>query len=194
MRKSVVVALSLAFALAPAAVQGQTDLLGDKDCFGTGDVCLEDGVTWLPGAWGSEVQGPGDPVWSDIASRSAVPLGWTHSIGAGSYSAASVAFRTLGLGDIAGPYDVFADGVKIGEIPLDGTGHILVETFSFAIDPLALADGFVDISIGFFDTADLWAIDYSELSYTAAVPEPASILLMASGFLGLVGVRVRRRS
>ena len=191
MRKSVVLAFSL-FALVPMAVQGQSDLLGDKDCFGTGDACLEDGVTWLSGAWGSVTQDGSDPSWQDIVINTSSTQSWTHT-SVGTVTAATLTFRTAGIADIAGPYDVFVDGVSVGQMPFDASSHVLVETFSFAIDPLALADGVILVSFT-PDLSDSWAIDYSELTYTAAVPEPASILLMASGFLGLVGVRVRRRS
>ena len=96
---------------------------------------------------------------------------------------------TAGIADIAGPYDVSVDGVKVGEMPLDGFGHILAETFTFAIDPLALLDGMATVTIGFTDTSDLWAIDYSEIT-ASKVPTPATIALFG---LGLIAVGFARR-
>ena len=193
MRGSVFGGILLALFLVPTALQGQSDLLGDKDCFGTGGPCVEDGVTWLPGGAPSVTQGPGDPVWQDIVQNTSSTTSWSHFVTPGSYSSASLIFRTAGIADVTGPYDVFVDGVSVGQMPWDQASHFLVETFTFILDPLSHADGQIDVSFT-SQSADGWAIDYSELVYSASVPEPGSMLLMATGLFGLVGVRARRRS
>ena len=161
-----------------------TDLLGDKDCFGTGGACVEDGVTWLPGAWGSETATASDPLFTDRVINTSATQSWTHTVAAGSYSSASVVIRTAGIADIRGPYGVFVDGILAGSIPFDASlGHILVETFTFGFDPTLLSDGSALVSFT-PDVADSWAIDYSELT-AMSVPEPATLALLGAGLAGL---------
>ncbi|WP_425038529.1 VPLPA-CTERM sorting domain-containing protein [Primorskyibacter sp. S187A] len=180
-------------ATAGAASAATVDLIGDKDCFGTNDVCVEDGTTWLPGGWSAVTQDGLDPTFMDITTNGG-SASWTHSYAAGTYSSASLSFRTAGIADIAGPYDVLVDGVKVGEMPLDGSGHILVETFTFAVDTALVNDGAATVSF-VVDGVDTWAIDYSELTLgmtTAPVPLPAGLPLLLAGLGGLA--LVRRRS
>lgn len=180
--------LGSAIAAMPAIASAATvDLVGDKDCFGTGGACVEDGSTWIPGLWGGISADGSDPFPTDRAYNTDDEISWTHSFGAGSYSSASVSFLTAGIADIRGPYDVFADGVKIGEMPLDGFGHILAETFSFSFDTALAADGSVTFSFT-PGAADTWAIDFSEVTLgdgMTAVPLPASALLLLGGLAGL---------
>jgi hypothetical protein len=182
--------VGLAFLLpAGAFAVPMTDLIGDKDCFGTLGACVEDGVTWLPGAWPSVTQGVGDPPFTDKHFNTSTTQMWTHTVGAGAYTSALLTFRTAGIADIAGPYGVFVDGVLVGQMPLDGFGHILVETFSFAFNPALLLDGAAVVSFT-PGSSDTWAIDYSELTYT--VPEPASAGLLGLGIAGLGWLRRRK--
>lgn len=166
-----------------------TSLYGDKDCFGTGGACVEDGSTWLPGGWGAVTQTATDPVWTDKGYSGATAQ-WTHSFAAGSYSSASITIKTLGMADIYGPYDVLVDGVVVGSMPLDGFGHILVDTFTFGLDVLLLADGLLDVSISTV-TGDLWAIDYSEVTAEmgdlSPVPVPAAVWLFGTALAGFAG-------
>ncbi|MFT4151126.1 MAG: VPLPA-CTERM sorting domain-containing protein [Paracoccaceae bacterium] len=171
-----------------------TSTVGDKDCFGTNDACVEDGATWLPGGWGSLVQTGSDPSFTDVITNTASTVSWVHSFAAGAYTAASLVLRTAGIADIAGPYGIYVDGILVGEMPLDGYGHILVETFSFSFDPSLASDG--SLTISFTPSwSDSWAIDYSEVTLStgsAAVPVPAAGLLLA-GAIGLGAAVSRRR-
>ena len=166
-----------------------TSLYGDKDCFGTGGSCVEDGVTWVAGLWGGIVADASDPIWTDRHYFSGETATWTHTLAAGTYTSASLSFLTAGIADIAGPYDVFVDGVLVGQMPYDGPGHILPETFTFGFDASLLSDGMATVSFT-TDSGDSWAVDYAEIIAEADVPEPAILALMG---LGLVGIGFSRR-
>lgn len=180
----------LAFALPMAAAQATpvTSLVGDKDCFGTSGVCTE-GV-WLPGGWSIFATGT-DPSFTDRVMNTSATQSWTHSLAAGAYSSATLSFRTAGIADITGPYTVYVDGFAVGVLPLDGYGHIEVQTFSFNINPLLLADGLATVSFT-ANSSDSWAIDYSEIVANSAVPEPTSMALVGLGLLGLAGKSRRK--
>ena len=192
MRKTIntLSAAVVAAGMGTAASAAVVDLIGDKDCFGTGGACAEGSA--LPG-WGVVTQGVGDPAFTDIHTFSGGTTSWTHSFGAGAYTGGTLSIRTAGIADIAGPYDVLVDGVSVGMMPFDGFGHILVETFTFAVDASLLADGMAMVS---FDSSsgDSWAIDYSELTADmSAIPVPASLPLLGGALLFGGWVARRRR-
>jgi uncharacterized protein (TIGR03382 family) len=101
-----------------------------------------------------------------------------------------VTIRTAGFADIAGPYTLFADSASIGAFPIDGDGHILVETFSFSLTDAMVADGSVTFSFT-PNASDTWAFDYIEITAdTGTVPLPGTLALAG---LGLLGLGLRRR-
>lgn len=194
-RNTTVAAVATALLALPASAATVTSLVGDKDCFGTNGACVESPTDWLPGGWGAVVQEPGDPGFTDVVLSGGGTTGWTHAFAAGSYTSATLSILTAGIADIYGPYAVFADGVKVGEMPLDGFGHIIVETFTFALDPAAASDGLLDISFQSV-AGDSWAIDHSEVTLESAtvVPLPASGLLLGGVVVALGAASRRRRA
>lgn len=187
--KPALVGLALMFNASAAWAVPITDLLGDIDCFGSGAVCTE-GAT-LPGGPGAVTSGGSDPGFSDrVSSRTATDTSWTHTFAAGAYTSASLTIRTVGIADVAGPYDVLVDGSIVGVMPFDGFSHFLVETFVFSVAPALVADGTALVSFA-PDSGDGWAIDYSELTLEMAVSEPTSLALVA---LGIAGLRRRKSS
>jgi len=183
-------ALLAALAIPLIAQAGSISLVGDKDCFGTNGVCVEDGSTWLPGGWGSVVN-VGDAYPTDTGMATGSLVSWTHTFAPGGYFGAMVTMRTAGFADIAGPYTLFADGASVGAFPIDGTGHILVETFSFSLTDAMVADGSVTFSFT-PGSGDFWAFDYIEITAdTGTVPVPGTLALAG---LGLLGLGLRRRS
>ena len=114
--------------------------------------------------------------------RQSTPITWDHVFAAGSYSAATLSIRTAGIADISGPYNVLVDGILVGIMPLDGIGHILVETFTFALDASILLDGMASVLIEPIGSGDTWAIDYSRIDAVRAVPEPGTLALLVSAF------------
>lgn len=187
---------ALLLTAASASAQTSLDLIGDKDCFGTGWSCIEDGSTWIPGGWADVQQDASDPDFTDIDRRQfSGEVSWTHTFTPG-LSSAFLEMRTVGIADITGPYDVFVDGLLVGTLPYDGYGHILVETFTFELAPSILADGVADVSFTAI-SPDVWAIDYSEIvgreTQTVVTPEPGTMALFAMGLFGLGVVVWRRR-
>jgi hypothetical protein len=177
---------ALIMSLAAAAPVSADSLLGDKDCFGTLGACAEGSVV----PYTTVTADPSDPAFTDRWMTTSTTQSWTHTFAPTSFGGL-LSFRTLGIGDVAGPYEVFADSTVVGQIPYDGgVGHNLVETFTFALSPAIMADGIVTVS--FTPTSsDGWAIDYSEITVTA-VPEPETYAMMLAG-LGLLGFAARRR-
>lgn len=180
--KTLLAALTLSLAaVAPASADS---LLGDKDCFGTLGACTEG--SFVP--YGTISADVSDPAFTDRWMTTSDTQPWSHTFAPAS-SGGLLSFRTLGIGDVAGPYDVFADGVVVGQIPYDGgVGHNFVETFTFALSPAIMADGIVNVSFT-PSPSDGWAIDYSEVT---AVPEPETYAMLLAG-LGLLAFAGRRR-
>lgn len=190
------VAVVVAAAVAPASMSAQVvDLLGDKDCFGLGGSC-PDGTRWrddLGGTFFTSNQGPGDPAFTDIWFTP-TGLSWTHTYALpASVTSASLVFRTAGIADFRGPWNVTVNGNLAGTIPTNVSANAFQEvlTRTFVIDPLWLTGN--DLVALNTNGGDGFSIDYSELTLNvSAVPEPSTLLLLAGG-LAVLGAATRRR-
>jgi hypothetical protein len=189
----------LILACASSVEAGTISLVGDKDCFGLGGAC-PDGTRWmtdLGGSFFSSYQGPGDPLFTDKWSADISPT-YTHTYALGTAVSATLMIRTAGLADFRGPWDVFFNGVVVGQFAT-GTGpdsYQEVLTHSFVI-PIGLLTGSdtVILAINTPSVTDGYSIDYSELTIntTTSVPDPGStLLLFGMGVVGLAAWRKRR--
>jgi len=193
--KKLVVALAI-LAFASSAQAGPISLVGDKDCFGLGGVC-PDGTLWRDGLGGtffSNYQTASDPFFTDKWSSDVSPT-YTHAYALGAAVSATLTIRTAGLADGRGPWNVFFNGVNVGQFATNTSPNAFQEvlTYPFVI-PIGLLTGSdtVRLAINTPNVTDGYSIDYSELAIsTTSVPDPGSSLLLLS--MGLVGLRAWRK-
>lgn len=178
------------------------DLEGDKDGFGVGIAPNASFTGFYPDL------SKDDPI--DIGTiTDTYVLGdqfWSHAYdlaGLGPIRSVQLEILTYGQG-WHGASNVFFDEVLVGQLTdadnstqFLGTNWARLNTFN--LSPAGLFTGINTIRI---DTAspndDQWAIDYSELRIetgaSSAVPEPASLALIATAFAALAFVRRRGHS
>jgi len=194
--KKTLASIAVGFSLA-AAGPSWANLVGDKDCFGLGGACA-DGALYQSGLGGSfftdyrsatdVANAPFTDIWGADAG-----IGYSHSGTAG--QAAMLTLRIAGVADQRGPWDVFGDGVLLGQILTNTAASAFEEvlTYTFNVGSGLMADGQLNVllNINVPGVTDGYSIDYSELiSASRTVPEPVTGALVA---LGLAGLALGRR-
>ena len=178
------------------APPASADLIGDRDCWSLAVSC-PDGSLWrdgLGGVFSADYRSPGDlatasftDIWDDAAS-----IAYTHAGVPGD----SLVLRIAGIANDFGPWDVYGDGVLLGQLTTnvgpDNFQEVL--TYTFPVPLALLADNLLDVLLDINNpiVVDGYAIDYSELGAAAAVPEPSPLTLLSLGLLWLLVIRRKR--
>jgi hypothetical protein len=209
----------ITLALQPLAKAASLSILvGDKDCFGLGELCA-DGTLWRDELGGKFPSKPSNNVSGSSGSyRSASDADFTDKWFAGrnitytnSYDfngeipvSAELVIRTAGLVDNRGPWDVLFNSILLGQFATNTSPNafqqVVTHIFSVPINLLTGSDNIL-LDINKQSLVDGYSIDYSELHITTkakavpeSVPEPDSIMgFLTCGAFGTIYWLKRKR-
>lgn len=169
-----------------------TDLLGDKDGFGTG--CpIADGLHYTDyGVILSDYREFDDPAFTDhwVDGDQA----WTHAydlMGLTPVSASLEIYVACMVDHLDWSADVLVNGVIVGTIPPDASGFDLTRILTFNI-PIGLLSNPDGIMIDLNNDLDGYSIDYSQLTIQS-IPAPGALALCGIG-TGILGWLRKRRT
>jgi len=171
-------------------------IIGDADCFGLGGSC-PDGTLYqtdLGGSFFTDYRTASDiataPFTDNWTADAAITYTQTGSPGD------SLVLRIAGVADNRGPWDVFGDGVLLGQIPTNISPNAFEEilTYTFAVPGALLADNTLNVllNINVPTPTDGYSIDYSQLGPVARAPEPTTLAIFGLGLAGLGMMRRRK--
>ena len=133
-----------------------------------------DGSLWrdqLGGVFFTSHQGPGDPPFTDKWSADVAPSYVHFFTPPPGIISASLTVKFAGVADSRGPWNVLANGVVIGQIPVNSSPNAFqeVRTYTWQL-PIALitAAESIVLSINVPAINDGYSIDYSELTINGA--------------------------
>ena len=179
----VVVAVILAIGSAAQAAAIVVDLYGDKDGFGIGVLNGEE-------FWRDDITGVSDGDLTDEWINGTQPP-WSRTYDFSSLDGPVVeaSIKIFHGGDGSqGPSEVIINGVSVGFLTdVDNGDHdyAALDTFNLASDAIATLTGNDTVEVRTESFMDGWVLDYFELT-VASIPDPATVLLLGLGGLGLL--------
>ena len=196
-----------ALAIGQANAGVVVSLVGDKDGFGlTGAPAVPaDGTLWqtdLGGSFFNDYRDALDvataPFTDKWSSDAAVTYVHSYDLAGQTPLSAVLSVQFAGVADQRGPWDVFFDGVLLGQIPtsMDASAFEMVRMLSWNV-PVGLLTGSdtILLNINVPETTDGYSINFSELQIETAdagVPDSGSTLaLFGFGLAGLVLLKRR---